>query len=208
MNEATSVSASTWVWYLVDLAAAQAAGRSDGMDKAFERLRAAGRDSEVEEALLQSYLFVGFPSAIEAFRQWRTYGAAAPRASAETSDLWSKRGAQVCSAVYGDHYDSLRDNMARFHPDLDAWMVSEGYGKVLGRPGLGLDARELLIIAMLVVQGAGARRQLRSHLHGALNTGVAAEDVEGTIDRAAVFTNAENVALARKLWAAVSATNS
>jgi 4-carboxymuconolactone decarboxylase len=197
------VTTAEWVWDLVDLAAAQAAGDGEGMDEAYARLHAAGRDAEVEEAILQSYLFLGFPSAIEAFRRWRTHGVDAPDAAAEDFEAWVKRGEQTCATVYGDHYESLRQNIARFHPDLDRWMVMEGYGKVLSRPALSLDIREMLIVAMLVVQGESGRRQLRSHLKGALNAGVAPDAVGETVRRAAAFAAAENLEMALALWAAV-----
>jgi hypothetical protein len=49
-------------------------------------------------------------------------------------------------------------------------MIVEGYGKVLGRPGLDAgDVRELCIVALLAVAGRAA--QLYSHLRGALNAG-------------------------------------
>jgi 4-carboxymuconolactone decarboxylase len=194
---------SRWVWDMVDLAAAQAAGDMSGMDGAFGRLRADGREKEVEEALLQSYLFLGFPSAIEALRRWRDNGIDPPAAMDESPELWLDRGQRTCAVVYGDHYERLRENIARFHPDLDRWMVMEGYGKVLARPALGLDVRELLIVAMLVVQGQSGRRQLRSHLMGALNAGASRNDVETTIERAALFAPPGNLQLARKLWSAV-----
>ncbi len=197
------MTAAEWVWELVDLAAAQAAGDAGGLDAAFERLRAADRESEVEEAILQSYLFLGFPSAIEAFRRWRAHGVDAPEAAAEDFEAWIERGEGTCATVYGDHYESLRQNIARFHPDLDRWMVTEGYGKVLSRPTLNLDVREMLIVAMLVVQGASGRRQLRSHLRGALNAGVVPDDVEKTVRRAAAFASPANLELALALWAAV-----
>ncbi|HSG81165.1 MAG TPA: carboxymuconolactone decarboxylase family protein [Gemmatimonadota bacterium] len=193
-----------WVRDLVDLAAAQAARDNDGMNTAFKRLRAAGRQREVEEALLQSYLFLGFPAAIEALRRWRNGGDRKPAAvTDEDPALWLERGEETCAVVYGDHYEQLRRNIALFHPDLDRWMVMEGYGKVLGRPDLDLAVRELLIVAMLVVQGESGRRQLRSHLKGALNAGASAEDVETTIQRSAAFAPRANLALARKLWAMV-----
>jgi 4-carboxymuconolactone decarboxylase len=190
-----------WVRDLVDLAAAQAAADTAGMDAAFQRLQAAGRGTEVEEALLQSYLFLGFPAAIEALRRWRSRGVAPPPATDEGWDLWLERGQRTCAVVYGDHYDQLRENIARFHPDLDRWMVREGYGKVLGRPALALEVRELLIVAMLVVQGPSGRRQLRSHLRGALNAGATSADVEEAIRRAAAFAPPEHLQLALKLWA-------
>lgn len=186
---------------LVDLAASQAAGDSAGMDRAFQRLVSAGREVEVEEALLQSYLFLGFPTAIESFRRWRTHRPEAPEPAGEGPELWARRGEEVCRIVYADHYDSLRANISALHPDLDRWMVEEGYGKVLGRPALPLAVREMLIVAMLVV--LGARRQLRSHLRGALNAGVTAEDVDDVIRRASAFAPAEHRALAEKLWSAV-----
>lgn len=197
------MTAAEWVWELVDLAAAQAAGDIGGLDAAFERLRAAGRESEVEEAILQSYLFLGFPSAIEAFRRWRAHGVAAPEPAAADLEAWIERGEATCATVYGDHYERLRENIARFHPDLDRWMVMEGYGKVLSRPALSLDVREMLIVAMLVVQGESGHRQLRSHLQGALNAGVAPADVERTVRRAAAFAQPENLEAALALWAAV-----
>jgi len=63
----------------------------------------------------------------------------------------------------------LRANVAAIHPALDRWMVSEGYGKVLGRPGLDLVHRELCIVGLLA---AGVwDDQLYSHLRGALLAG-------------------------------------
>lgn len=192
-----------WVWDLVELAAAQAAGAAGAMASALARLKAAGREAEVEEALLQSYLFLGFPAAIEGFRLWRTLSPMPPEGAEERYDVWLERGERVCAAVYGGKYEALRKNIARFHPDLDRWMVAEGYGKVLGRPGLDLAVREMCIAAMLVVQGEGSRRQLRSHLEGAVNVGVAVEDAEETIRRAAAFAPSGNLDLALKVWSGV-----
>ena len=193
-----------WVWDLVELAAAQAANDTSGMETMFQRLQAADRASEVEEALLQSYLFLGFPSAIEALWRWRGHVAEAPAPAAEDWNSWLERGQEKCATVYGDHYEPLRENIARLHPDLDRWMVAEGYGKVLGRPGLALDIREMLIVAMLVVQGERGRRQLRSHLQGALNAGVAPKDVTEAVRHAARFAPSENYELALKLWSLIN----
>ncbi len=200
------MSAPDHVWDLVDLSAALSARDARGMDNAFRRLNDAGRQSEVEEALLQSYLFLGFPAAIEAFRRWRSHGVEAPAANDADSEGWWARGEAMCARVYGGSYEQLRRNIARFHPELDRWMVEEGYGKVLGRPGLDLAVREMCIVAMLVVQGESGRRQLRSHLRGALNAGVDPQDVERTIERAAAFAGPGALDLARKLWSAVGAS--
>lgn len=189
-----------WIWDLVDLAAAQAARNETGMNAALDRLAAAGRRVEVEEALLQSYLFLGFPAAIEGFRRWRALRPEPPAPAPGDWEAWRERGEGVCATVYGEAYGRLRQNIQRFHPDLDRWMVIEGYGKVLGRPGLDLVVRELLIVATLVVEGPPARRQLRSHLQGALNAGAEREQVDGVIRRAARFADPEGIELANKLW--------
>lgn len=187
-----------WTLDLVDLAAALAAGDVDAEATAFDRLEATDRVAEVEELLLQSYLFLGFPVALEAFRRWRTRGHPPPAAGEERWEVWHERGEAVCHTVYGDKYERLRQNVARLHPDLDRWMVAEGYGKVLGRPDLSLEVRETCIVGMLVV--LGARRQLRSHLQGALNAGVEPADVEVVVERASRLARPEHVELARKLW--------
>jgi len=50
-------------------------------------------------------------------------------------------------------------------------MITEGYGKVLSRPGLDLARRELCVIATCAA--TRQERQLHAHLHGALNVGAA-----------------------------------
>jgi 4-carboxymuconolactone decarboxylase len=76
-------------------------------------------------------------------------------------------------------YEKLRVNIAELHPALDAWMVVEGYGKVLSRPGLDLVRRELCIVAVCAV--AKQDRQLQSHLHGALNVGATQGQIAGAL---------------------------
>jgi alkylhydroperoxidase/carboxymuconolactone decarboxylase family protein YurZ len=61
------------------------------------------------------------------------------------------------------------------HPDLATWMIEQGYGRVLARPGLGARERELVTIAVLAA--SGWERQLVSHLIGAGRLGAAAADV-------------------------------
>ena len=138
----------------------------------------------VEEAVLQAYLFAGFPRALNAAREWRRVsGVAAPaHEDLPAPDLWRWRaqGEQTCETVYGKFYEKLRENIVHLHPALDEWMIVEGYGKILSRPGLELRLRELCIVAACVATGQD--RQLHSHLHGALNAGATADEVAGTLD--------------------------
>jgi 4-carboxymuconolactone decarboxylase len=138
-----------------------------------------------EEALLQSYLFAGFPRALNAMREWRkASGRKAPTRDdgaehEERAGQWRAEGEETCERVYGEMYDKLRVNIADLHPALDAWMVVEGYGKVLSRPGLDLVQRELCIVAVCAV--AKQDRQLQSHLHGALNVGATQGQIAGAL---------------------------
>ena len=156
----------------------------------------------VEELLLQTYLFAGFPRALNATREWRRVSPEAPADSDDRSVAESTAdGERTCAAVYGSMYERLRDNIRRLHPRLDDWMIAEGYGKVLSRPGLDLPRRELCIVAA----GAAANqdRQLHSHLHGALNVGVSPNVITDAIEAIADLLGAERAHSVRLLWARV-----
>jgi 4-carboxymuconolactone decarboxylase len=168
---------------------------ADAIDAAFT----ACDPVEAEEAILQCYLFTGFPAVIQAMAQWRRR--AGPVAGGETQDeddAFVERGERVCATVYGGQYERLRENVRDLHPDLERWMLSEGYGKVLGRPGLDLRVRELCIIAVLAAQDAP--RQLYSHLRGALNAGARPDEVEATLAVAASVVPAARSEAACRTW--------
>jgi 4-carboxymuconolactone decarboxylase len=138
----------------------------------------------IEELILQTYLFAGFPRGLNAMREWRrASGLAAPeRDEGERPDIstWTREGEKTCRTVYGRMYERLRVNIRDLHPALDTWMIVEGYGKVLSRPGLDLKRRELCVVAACAV--LGQERQLHSHLHGALNAGATPAEVDDALD--------------------------
>ncbi|HRI86236.1 MAG TPA: carboxymuconolactone decarboxylase family protein [Ignavibacteria bacterium] len=59
--------------------------------------------------------------------------------------------------------------MSKLSPDLKNWMISDGYGKVMGRKGLNLLEREFINISVLCTRYY--ENQLHSHLRGCLNLG-------------------------------------
>lgn len=188
---------------LVRLSAALASGDDDTLTGAIDVAAAEAPAAAVEEVLLQSYLFLGYPAALRALGVWRDRvgGDAVRRAPPEERADWRARGEQVCERVYGGAYERLRANVARLHPDLEQWMLEEGYGKVLGRPGLALRERELCIVALLA--GLRTPHQLHSHLRGALNAGATPVQVEQALELAATVLPAERIAAARTLWQTV-----
>jgi len=169
---------------LVRLAAAIAGADEGTTRRVIDETTGAVESALVDEVILQSYLFAGFPRTLNAARMWRAAsGVRAPRgdesASARNIDEWEKSGEETCAIVYGASYEMLRRNVRELHPALDAWMITDGYGKVLSRSGLDLKRRELCVVAACAA--AGQQRQLHSHLHGALNCGATPQEISSTL---------------------------
>ena len=185
---------------LLALSASIASRTASRVDAALEAALKDAPPGQVEEAILQAHLFVGFPDVLNVLDRWRTLSQRqAPPAAAEECTTWEERGPRTCAAVYGNNYPKLRQNVARIHPDLDCWMVDGGYGRVLGRAGLDLPTRELCIVALLAVWDVP--RQLHSHLRGAMNTGATQAEIERAIEIACTGAAPDVAARARSLWA-------
>jgi 4-carboxymuconolactone decarboxylase len=189
---------------LIDLAAVLAAATEAEMRSALEAAARSAIDPVwVEELVLQTYLFAGFPRTLNGMRLWRR----ASNRVAESADfeeslrsLWTSRGEQTCEEVYGTLYKRLRANIRSLHPALDTWMI-DLYGRVLGRPGLDLKRRELCIVAACAALEQD--RQLHSHLHGAINAGASPEEVDETLRIVAPRLGAESRHRYSLLWARV-----
>lgn len=156
------------------LSAAIAANEPEDVAREAAAAMAAGLSaSAVYETILQSYLFVGFPRAIEAFfaaKPLLEHHGGIPAAPEPPSPAeWTARGEALCREIYGRHYEKLLDTMRGFSPDLAAWMILEGYGKTLSRPALTPVERETGVLAILTVTRMW--RQLRSHAIGTVNVG-------------------------------------
>lgn len=190
---------------LVRLAAHLAGSAEPEIRAALSGARHVVRERWIEEVILQTYLFAGFPRALNAAREWRRVsGITAPDSDEGTeyrTDDWLERGLATCATVYGPFYDRLRVNIRELHPALDSWMIVEGYGKVLSRPALDLARRELCVIAACAV--ARQDRQLHSHLHGALHAGASAAVIGETLDALSELVSDDDARRYRGLWARV-----
>jgi 4-carboxymuconolactone decarboxylase len=160
----------------------------------------------VEELLLQSVLMVGYPRALIAFTAWRKLSGV-PAASTDPdqdyakASEWTRRGEELCSLVYGENYGKLRESVRALQPALDAWMVTEGYGRTLARPGLDLMRRELCTVAQTAV--LEAPRQLHSHLRGALNAGASFGQIDGTLSIVNPLLSFDQWKKVKELWRTV-----
>jgi alkylhydroperoxidase/carboxymuconolactone decarboxylase family protein YurZ len=164
---------------IVGLGAAAARGGRERLREALERARGLVPPADIEEYLLQTYLFAGFPSTINAFFTWQAWAAESggrekpPGLEVEQPADWRTRGERLCRLVYGQNFEPLQRRLSRLHPVLADWTLVEGYGKVLGRPGPDPARRELAAVGALIA--VAADRQLAAHLRGAINAGVAPE---------------------------------
>ena len=169
---------------LVKLAAAVARGGDARLEGAIAEVLAVGVDPlMVDEAILMANVAVGFPRTLIAMRAWRKASGHRPQASDgegepgyyDRQERWTAQGEATCKIVYGSNYERLRQTVRDLHPALDEWMITEGYGRTLSRPGLTLRQRELLMVAMCAV--LDVPHQLHSHLKGALHAGASSAEV-------------------------------
>lgn len=185
---------------LVRLAAILAGGTEEQVRDHLHRASASAPPIWIEELLLQTYLFAGFPRALNGMREWRRVQSVpvAPNEPPADARMLPELGEATCATVYGDMYERLRTNIRHLHPLLDEWMIVEGYGKVLSRPALDLPRRELCIVAACAATAQD--RQLQSHLHGALNAGVAPSVVTEALASLNDIMSEAGSSRARRLW--------
>ena len=138
--------------------------------------------NKIYEALLQNYLFAGYPSAILSLKKLKENYPAKKLNKAADMNLYHfrKRGIINCRKVYGEKSEKLINNVKQFSPDLAEWLILEGYGKVLGRDGLSFKERELCIVAVLTV--LGFEDQLYSHINGAFRAKASIAEVRKVIE--------------------------
>ena len=160
----------------------------------------------VEELLLQSILMCGYPRALVAMTVWRKFSgvkapSSDPDASYEAHTEWAARGEATCAIVYGENYRKLRDNVRALHPAVDEWMIAEGYGRTLARPGLDLMRRELCTVAQTAI--LETERQLHSHLRGALNAGADPMQVDAVLSVVNPMISFDAWRKVKELWRSV-----
>jgi 4-carboxymuconolactone decarboxylase len=189
---------------LIALAATAASGNRDEVRSAVDAAIAAGVAARaVDELILQSVLTLGWPRALVAAEVWRAASGAAPTGGDDGLDYtehaaWAERGEETCRVIYGESFEKLRRNVRALHPALEQWMIIEGYGRTLSRPGLALPVRELCTVAQIAV--LDAPRQLHSHLLGAVRAGASIEAVEATLGLVRPMVHPADLAVIEDLW--------
>jgi alkylhydroperoxidase/carboxymuconolactone decarboxylase family protein YurZ len=162
---------------LVRLSAAIALGRWDEL-RALRHAAPAGEpDRHWREVLLQAHLFAGFPRAVEAAGVLAASGGLGPLEPGEREESPADvaRGRALFDALYADQADAVRTGLEALHPELARWIEEHAYARVLARPGLAPDRRELC--AVVALAATAQERQLASHARGAVRLGAHPMDV-------------------------------
>lgn len=87
-----------------------------------------------------------------------------------------QRGWELLKQVDDAVGEAVIDSLSGIAPDLGRYIVEFAFGDIYAREGLSLQERELVTITSLLTAG-GCDSQLRVHLNGALNVGVAPEKI-------------------------------
>jgi 4-carboxymuconolactone decarboxylase len=155
---------------------AAALGTERALRKELRAALAAGVPAvKLDETLLQLVPFAGYARAINAFAALRELAPHDSRRRPRRPAGLRRRGEALCRRIYGPVYERMIARMAGFHPELADWILADGYGRVLSRPGLGIRERELIVVAVL--SALRLPKQLESHVRGARRVGASAKDV-------------------------------
>ena len=87
-----------------------------------------------------------------------------------------QRGWELLQQVDDAGGEAVIDSLSGIAPDLGRYIVEFAFGDIYTRKGLSLQERELVTIASLLTMG-GCEPQLRVHLNGGLNVGLAPEKI-------------------------------
>jgi 4-carboxymuconolactone decarboxylase len=153
---------------------------------------------KIYEALLQTYLFAGYPSALISLSVYSEYFSA-ERQIAEQWEIkrFKERGEKNCRKIYGNRYEKLIKKINSFSPELSDWLVTEGYGKVFGRKGLTLKEREVCNITVLTA--LKFESQLYSHINGGHRLGLHPNDIEKIITALSALGKVDCVKFGKKV---------
>lgn len=159
----------------------------------------------IREAILQTFLFAGYPRALHAFEVFDAVleerGVAGrarrdrlpPRASLPA--FFRRRGRALFEEIYREDSDLVMNRIRGFQPEFMDWIIEDAYGKVLARPYLDLKGREILSSTLLTV--LRLPRQLTPHIRGAIRAGAKRVELSEAIGQLELFLAPSKLQMAR-----------
>lgn len=156
-------------------------------------------DRAWREAVLQTHLFAGFPRLVQAYTELEPAGGLGEPSAEELEGPAPDvaRGAELFDTIYGDGSTKVRALLAGHHADFERWILEHAYARVLARPGLAADRRELLAVGALAALGQD--RQLASHARGALRCGATSAELAASLDAVADLIEPDRLDRARRI---------
>ncbi|MBD3168809.1 MAG: hypothetical protein GF307_04960 [candidate division Zixibacteria bacterium] len=135
---------------------------------------------EIYEGVLQCYLSLGYPRAIEGMKILRSVfksaGIEVGYAAGIAHDNYEQYGDELFRKVHGDKHILILDTIESASPEIREWIVKEAYGKVLSREGLDWRKRELINLSSMLSERVPD--QVISHIKGSINVGVSISNIE------------------------------
>ncbi len=162
---------------LIRLAIGICLGKWDTVRELRNAAPAGEPDREWREIVLQCHLFAGFPRVVEACEVLSVNGGLGEPSEEETIPQGDRfdAGRELFDRIYGGKAEAVRAVLQGYHPTLERWIEGHAYGRVLARPGLAADRRELAAVACLAALDQD--RQLASHVRGAVHCGATKDEV-------------------------------
>lgn len=184
---------------LARLSTAIVLGNWDELRRVRASATAGEPDRAWREAALQTHLFAGFPRLVEAFGVLAECGGLGEPGSDELEGGRApvERGRALFDAIYASESERVRALLASHHADFARWIEEHAYARVLARPGLAADRRELLAVCALAA--TGQERQLASHARGSLRCGATREELAEALGCVADLVEPERMARARRV---------
>lgn len=132
----------------------------------------------VSELLLHLSLFLGYPVMLEGLEaiNSRTKSKRLHNSLILSQKTTRRRGRRTFQIIYGRQSDKVIKGLNQLQAGLGHHVVTEAYGRIISRRGLDLAERELVSVTILFIKGF--RRQLVSHVRGAMRAGVSTQALE------------------------------
>lgn len=93
-----------------------------------------------------------------------------------------ERRLELLTQLHGGHAgEAMVNELKDICPDFADMTLEWALAGIMGRPGLDLLTRELLLIASCVTMGANAAPQLKAHIDSALKLGATKQQIVETI---------------------------
>jgi 4-carboxymuconolactone decarboxylase len=174
-------------------------GRFDEVARVRRSAGAGEPDRRWREAVLQVHVFAGFPRLVETYGVLESAGGLGPTEPREleaTRDD-AARGRALFERIYAEDAPAVRAMLEQHHAAFARWIEEHAYGRVLARPGLSADRREILAVAALAA--LGQERQLASHVRGSLRCGATRAELDAALDCIADLVQPARIEQARRI---------